>query len=188
MSQPIFCVSGCGFYGNPLTDNMCSKCFNLKKKERESNTTATTSAAMNIPTMVVEKASPNSVSNTIPIAARPSSTLTSSMRSQAQSVGADTGRDRMDITGTSADAASSLPGSLNAGSYGSSPGNSSAPRCATCSKRLGLTAIKCRCEQYFCPLHRSTNSHNCSFDYKAFGRDQIAKNNPTVVASKLDKI
>lgn len=28
--EPILCVNGCGFYGNPQTANCCSRCFKLK--------------------------------------------------------------------------------------------------------------------------------------------------------------
>lgn len=61
-------------------------------------------------------------------------------------------------------------------------------RCATCRKRVGLTGFKCRCEVMLCESHRYPEQHDCTFDYKQFGRDAIAKANLVVKAEKLDKI
>eukprot|EP00250_Pteridium_aquilinum_P001374 c11576_g1_i1 orf=509-1009(+) len=61
-------------------------------------------------------------------------------------------------------------------------------RCFACKKRVGLTGFKCRCGNQFCSLHRYHDKHNCTFDYRAAGRDAIAKANPIIKADKLDKI
>lgn len=61
-------------------------------------------------------------------------------------------------------------------------------RCTTCSKRTGLTGFKCRCGSTFCSSHRHADAHGCQFDYKAAGAAQLTKANPTVIASKLDKL
>ncbi|KAJ4824164.1 Zinc finger A20 and AN1 domain-containing stress-associated protein 8 [Turnera subulata] len=61
-------------------------------------------------------------------------------------------------------------------------------RCTTCRKRVGLTGFSCRCGNLFCALHRYSDKHNCSFDYRTAGQDAIAKANPVVKADKLDKI
>ena len=61
-------------------------------------------------------------------------------------------------------------------------------RCFSCRKRVGLTGFKCRCGNTFCGLHRYSEKHDCTFDFKAAGRDAIAKANPVVKASKIDKI
>eukprot|EP00252_Welwitschia_mirabilis_P023112 TRINITY_DN6460_c0_g1_i1.p1 TRINITY_DN6460_c0_g1~~TRINITY_DN6460_c0_g1_i1.p1 ORF type:complete len:167 (-),score=10.08 TRINITY_DN6460_c0_g1_i1:394-894(-) len=61
-------------------------------------------------------------------------------------------------------------------------------RCFSCRKRVGLTGFKCRCGNTFCGLHRYAEKHNCTFDFKAAGREAIAKANPVVKASKVDKI
>lgn len=61
-------------------------------------------------------------------------------------------------------------------------------RCATCRRRVGITGFKCRCGITFCGNHRYPEQHGCTFDYKAMGREAIAKANPVVKAEKLDKI
>ena len=50
---------------------------------------------------------------------------------------------------------------------------------------LGFT---CRCGGLFCSIHRYSDKHECNFDYKELGAEEIRKNNPTVVAKKVQKI
>jgi hypothetical protein len=33
--SPVLCAAGCGFFGNPLTMNMCSKCYRDHKPKQE---------------------------------------------------------------------------------------------------------------------------------------------------------
>lgn len=62
-------------------------------------------------------------------------------------------------------------------------------RCASCKKRVGLTGFTCRCGATFCGTHRYPEQHACAFDFKASGREAIARANPVVKADKLlDKI
>ncbi|KAJ4978376.1 hypothetical protein NE237_009156 [Protea cynaroides] len=61
-------------------------------------------------------------------------------------------------------------------------------RCMCCRKRVGLTGFKCRCGRTFCAVHRHSEKHECSFDYRSTGRDAIAKANPVVKAEKIEKI
>jgi AN1-type zinc finger protein 5/6 len=61
-------------------------------------------------------------------------------------------------------------------------------RCFSCNKRIGLAGFKCRCEYVFCSLHRQSDKHNCTFDYKAHGRDVLTKANPAVIADKVEKV
>ncbi|XP_020082304.1 zinc finger A20 and AN1 domain-containing stress-associated protein 5-like [Ananas comosus] len=62
-------------------------------------------------------------------------------------------------------------------------------RCAACRKRVGLSAgFQCRCGATFCGAHRYPERHACGFDYKAAGREAIARANPLVRADKLRRI
>ncbi|KAL0410087.1 UNVERIFIED_CONTAM: Zinc finger A20 and AN1 domain-containing stress-associated protein 4 [Sesamum latifolium] len=61
-------------------------------------------------------------------------------------------------------------------------------RCSTCRKKVGLTGFRCRCGITFCGTHRYPEKHGCAFDFKAMGREAIAKANPVVKADKLEKI
>ncbi|XP_047313893.1 zinc finger A20 and AN1 domain-containing stress-associated protein 5-like [Impatiens glandulifera] len=61
-------------------------------------------------------------------------------------------------------------------------------RCAGCRRKVGLTGFRCRCGDMFCPEHRYSDRHDCSFDYKAAGREMIARENPVVRAAKILKV
>lgn len=79
--------------------------------------------------------------------------------------------------------------SASAESHSSDSNGSTQPnRCSACRKRVGLTGFKCRCGTTFCGTHRYPEQHGCTFDFKAVGREAIAKANPVVKASKLHRI
>ncbi|WOG95713.1 hypothetical protein DCAR_0415040 [Daucus carota subsp. sativus] len=61
-------------------------------------------------------------------------------------------------------------------------------RCSGCRRKVGLTGIRCRCGELFCPAHRYSDRHDCSYDYKAAGRDAISRENPVVKAAKILRI
>jgi predicted nucleic acid binding AN1-type Zn finger protein len=142
---PILCVNNCGFFGNSMTNNMCSKCY------RDFIKVAT------IATPVVQKKV---------FAAASSSTLPLEPAKTYEAPAA-----------TAAD-----------GQAAQEPPKPPSNRCLSCRKKVGLTGFQCRCGGTFCSMHRYADSHECSFDYKKAGRDQIAKQNPVVVAEKINKI
>ena len=61
-------------------------------------------------------------------------------------------------------------------------------RCSSCRKKVGLTGFRCRCGDLFCSRHRYSETHDCSFDYKAMGREEISRANPVIRAAKIIKI
>merc|ERR1712150_194842 len=58
-------------------------------------------------------------------------------------------------------------------------------KCFTCKKKLGLLGFNCRCKNIFCSLHRYSDKHDCNFDYKTLGAEEIRKNNKLIVAQKV---
>ena len=93
-----------------------------------------------------------------------------------------------------ADAAAS-PAAAAAGDVPGDEGGAAQPakqanknRCYSCNKRVGFTGFECRCGFVYCATHRHANKHACSFDFKAMGRDAVAKANPAVIAEKVDKV
>ena len=61
-------------------------------------------------------------------------------------------------------------------------------RCWQCKKKVGLTPIECRCNYVFCMTHRDPESHNCTFDYKELGKEELREKNPQVIADKISRI
>jgi len=61
-------------------------------------------------------------------------------------------------------------------------------RCHSCKKKVGLTGFQCRCGGLYCSLHRYSDKHSCTFNYKELAQEQIRKNNPVVCGQKVQKI
>lgn len=61
-------------------------------------------------------------------------------------------------------------------------------RCAECKKKVGLTAIECRCGNVYCGTHRLAEKHMCTFDFKQLGRSTIEKQNEKIVAERFEKL
>nr|AMB19672.1 putative A20/AN1-like zinc finger family protein 1 [Taraxacum kok-saghyz] len=61
-------------------------------------------------------------------------------------------------------------------------------RCSGCKRKVGLMGFRCRCGDMFCSEHRYSDRHDCSYDYKAAGREAIARENPVVRAAKILKV
>jgi len=77
---------------------------------------------------------------------------------------------------------------LPASPLDSTPKTPKKNRCFMCRKKVGLTGFDCRCGQLFCSLHRYADKHNCTFDYKAAGREELGKKHPKIVAAKIQKL
>lgn len=62
---------------------------------------------------------------------------------------------------------------------------------ASSSKTFSFSAVSgfdCRCGNLFCGIHRYSDKHNCPYDYKAEAAAKIRKENPVVVAEKIQRI
>ena len=60
-------------------------------------------------------------------------------------------------------------------------------KCKKCKKKK-LILIKCRCGNSFCLEHKCAEHHNCTFDYKKFGQEQLDKENPKINFDKVSQI
>mmetsp|Transcript_5720 Transcript_5720/g.22430 ORF Transcript_5720/g.22430 Transcript_5720/m.22430 type:complete len:200 (-) Transcript_5720:367-966(-) len=176
-SQPSLCVGGCGFFGSSETGNMCSKCW---REEVSRNRAEADSRAA--PARVAEEATGPVAGESMSVAeAEPSvefcPVVPTEAAQAAQEPPAEADAD------ADADAAAPREPSPEAAReakraavvVSSAPKKKKKNRCAVCDKKLGLTAIKCRCEGFFCSAHRYPECHNCAFDFKKAERAVLAE-------------
>lgn len=187
-SNPLraLCRSGCGFFSNPSMDGLCSVCYKeaVKKKQQPPNQTPT-NASGNTP-------------QAFPGTGDGASNDTGTMSNQASGGG---GLDTALPTIAAADpkdkpeatSAAIAEDNVNNSPRGSDTkedkdGKKTKNRCASCRKKVGLTGFDCRCGGLYCAVHRYSDKHNCTFNYRETGAQEIRRNNPVVVSEKIKKI
>ncbi|KAI8854418.1 zinc finger, A20 domain-containing 3, isoform CRA_d, partial [Chytridium lagenaria] len=55
-------------------------------------------------------------------------------------------------------------------------------------KLLFSTSFKCRCTRTFCSIHRYSDRHSCSYNYREAAKSELIKDNPKVIAKKVHEI
>ncbi|XP_028399459.1 AN1-type zinc finger protein 5-like [Dendronephthya gigantea] len=171
--QPSLCRAGCGFYGNSSFDGMCSKCF----KDALRRTQSTSPTGCISPATITGSATSDEPSTSGIQETTPPPTISPASVEREQPIA--------ESTGPAPEVAAVVEGEDQQDSPSKTKRKN---RCTTCRKKVGLTGFQCRCGGLFCSLHRYSDKHGCSFDYKAEGQAEIRKNNPVIVRDKVQKI
>ena len=58
--------------------------------------------------------------------------------------------------------------------------------CLICNKKLRLTAIMCKCNNYYCKSHFPEYIHKCTFNYKENYKKQLVDSNPKIIPDKFN--
>ncbi|RTG80361.1 uncharacterized protein DC041_0006986 [Schistosoma bovis] len=183
---PLLCRKGCGFYGSPNFDGFCSKCHRSMQVQAEN-----VQAVSRVTSDFEDKLSPersvkitaSSGENfskrdsslvppvTIKISSDPHTDSSLNLSAESNLTLASPAPELRAETGVSSIA---LPDSLNddlkSDSKPDSPG------------------FSCRCGGLYCSIHRYSDAHNCSYDYRESGQEEIRRSNPQIVCQKVQKI
>jgi len=175
-NMPTFCKNGCGFYAASGNEGLCSVCYKEAVKKKQAPPTNMPASFSSSTSSGLQSLSNKEEASATPTALETAQPTVPCVRPQPEPEAVESSE-----IGAAASGAAGDEG-------GSGDGKKKKNRCGVCKKKVGLTGFTCRCAGLFCSIHRYSDKHDCKFDYKAMGAEEISKSNPVIVAQKVAKI
>ena len=159
---PQLCRECCEFFGTKHTDFLCSSCFKKNAKSQESVKEALGKVVPQ-PSNHIQSTAPNS-----------------------QEVSRKTSAEEEEKAEAEVKPIVVEPEVKLVAAEPEKPKEKN--KCSQCSKKIGVLGFPCKCGGAYCRAHRLPEDHDCEHDFKQEAKAKLAKENPLIQASKLDKI